>query len=167
MKIVRHIPYNLLFAGATTACLIGFHGTMQPMTALAKPPVTETSQRDEPQLKSCQLTPSGKLFAKTELFFGLSKPNGTEISEADFQKFFHKEVVSRFPEGSTVLSGQGQFRNAKGIIVSEPARLLILFYPIETDNRRNQSIEQIRTAYKTLFQQESVLRSDNLSCVSF
>lgn len=44
--------------------------------------------------------------------------------------------------------------------------MLILLYPLD-DKEANSEIEQIREAYKDAFQQESVLRVDDYSRVSF
>jgi hypothetical protein len=96
---------------------------------------------------------------------GLSKPNGVEVNNAEFQRFLDREVTPRFPDGFTVISGQGQFKDASGVILKERSKLLILLYPISATS--TQKIEQIRKAYVTAFQQQSVLRADNLTCVAF
>jgi Protein of unknown function (DUF3574) len=121
--------------------------------------ITHTTQQ------LCKSVPASKLFARTELFFGLSKPNGTEVQNAEFQKFLDREVTPRFPDGFTVISGQGQFKDASGVILKERSKLLILLYPIAVSS--NQQIEEIRKAYIKAFQQQSVLRADELSCASF
>jgi hypothetical protein len=113
----------------------------------------------------CSTIPASKPFARTELFLGLSKPNGVEVNNAEFQQFLDREVTPRFPDGFTVISGQGQFKDASGVILKERSKLLILLYPISATS--TQQIEQIRKAYVTAFQQQSVLRTDNLSCASF
>jgi hypothetical protein len=121
--------------------------------------------------QSCNNLPSGHSFVRTELFFGLSKPNRAQVTELEFQQFINREVTPRFPDGLTLLSGSGQFKNSSNKIVKEPANLLILIHPqgLLAPNKfnQNQKIEQIRKAYKLAFKQESVLRSDELSCVSF
>jgi Protein of unknown function (DUF3574) len=108
---------------------------------------------------------AAKSINRTELFFGLRKPNGTEVNNAEFQQFLDREVTPRFPNGFTVISGRGQFKDNRGDIFQERSRLLILLYPIAASS--NQQIERIRTAYIKAFQQQSVLRADNLSCVAF
>jgi hypothetical protein len=113
----------------------------------------------------CKTIPSSQAFARTELFFGLNKPDGTEVTEAEFQRFVSREVTPRFPDGLTLLSGRGQFRGESGVIVKEPAKVLILLYPLGSAS--SQKVQHIRKAYKTAFQQESVLRTDELTCVSF
>jgi hypothetical protein len=42
----------------------------------------------------------------------------------------------------------------------------VLLYPIQSEDA-NKKIQDIRDAYKTAFQQESVLRVDSFSMVSF
>ena len=60
----------------------------------------------------------------------------------------------------------GQYLNSEGELVREKSFLVILFYPREM-RRANQQIQEIREQYKHAFQQESVLRVDSLSLVSF
>lgn len=104
-------------------------------------------------------------FVRTELFFGLSRPGGV-ISEAEFKTFVDSRITPRFPDGLTLLSGSGQFRGASQTIIVEGSKLLILLYPRQ-DAEANRKIEQIRSDYKQTFQQQSVLRADETSCVSF
>ena len=113
----------------------------------------------------CSNIPTSKPVTRTELFFGLRKANGTEVNNAEFQGFLDREVTPRFPDGFTVISGQGQFKDARGAILQERSKLLILLYPIAASS--NQQIEKIRTAYTKAFQQQSVLRADNQSCAAF
>jgi hypothetical protein len=119
-----------------------------------------------PSTLRCKALGPGAPFARTELYFGLSKANGATISDAEFGTFIDQEVTPRFPDGLTLLSGSGQFKNAKGALVREPSRILILFYPLGGPEP-NQNLEAIRSAYKTTFQQESVLRADAPACVAF
>jgi Protein of unknown function (DUF3574) len=126
---------------------------------------TPSTERDSRQL--CQSVPSSYLLHRTELFFGSLKPDSSDVTDAEFLKFLNYEVTPKFPEGLTLLTGQGQFRNSQGAIVKERSRLLILLYSIDNQRNSNKKIEQIRQAYKANFQQESVLRTDSRSCVSF
>ena len=113
----------------------------------------------------CRADLGADTFARTELFFGLSRPGGV-VTEEDFKAFVDLSVTPRFPDGLTVLSGIGQFRDASGAIVKEGSKLLVLLYPRQ-DREAHRKIEQIRNDYKHQFQQQSVLRSDDLTCVSF
>src|SRR5688500_2021376 len=73
-----------------------------------------------------------ELFVRTELFFGTSRPDGTAVSEEQWRQFVDAEITPRFPEGLTILTGAGQFRQANGVIAREPSVLLILLYPLKS-----------------------------------
>jgi hypothetical protein len=105
-------------------------------------------------------------FYRSELYFGSEKPDGSEVTEEELERFVDEEVTPRFPDGLTLLSGEGQFRDSSGEIVEEPSHVLILLYP-PTDEEANDGIEEIREDYKRDFEQESVLRVDDREQVSF
>jgi hypothetical protein len=107
----------------------------------------------------------GQPFHRTELYFGRNRPGG-EVTEEEFQHFVDVEVTKRFPDGLTVVSGLGQFREESGMITKEKSKILILLYPLN-DRQANREIEEIRQAYKDQFQQSSVLRVDTVQNVSF
>jgi hypothetical protein len=134
--------------------------------------VTQQSDGRERDDRLCagRAEPSGvSAFLRTELYFGSNKPDGSVVSEADFQKFLDQEITPRFPDGLTLLTGLGQFRGSNGIIGRERSMLLILLYPTQTARASGRKIEEIRTKYEQQFQQESVLRADEplAECVSF
>ncbi len=113
----------------------------------------------------CKHQLHGEIFFRTELFFGLSRSNGPDVTEEEFQHFIDTEVTPRFPDGLTLLTGTGQFKDSTGTIIQEGSKLLILLYPF--NKKSNRAVEKIREEYKKDFQQESVLRVDEQSCVSF
>jgi hypothetical protein len=102
--------------------------------------------------------------ARLELYFGLSRPNGV-VTDVEWDAFVANEVTPRFPDGLTILSGYGQWRNSAQAIVREASRVLVILYAPAPDAETR--IEEIRIAYKIAFQQESVMRIDSASCVSF
>ena len=105
--------------------------------------------------------PSATPFARTELFFGTNKADGLPpVSDEEFRLFLDQEITPRFPDGLTLLSALGQFRNAEGVIVQERSFVLVLLYPADSAKSSSRKIERIRTTYKERFQQESVLRVD-------
>jgi hypothetical protein len=107
-----------------------------------------------------------KQFRRTELYFGTAKPDGTTVSDADWNDFLAREITPRFPGGLTVLEGYGQFRAASGQVVGEKSRVLILLYPRAARTSSSRKIEHIRRAYRQQFQQQSVLRVDFQRSVS-
>lgn len=95
------------------------------------------------------------VFVQDELYFGRNRPRG-EVSDQDFLIFLRTIVTPRFPDGLTVVNGNGQFRNSKGTIIREKTKLLILIHSNSQEDRRE--IQEIIDEYKRRFQQESVLR---------
>lgn len=112
--------------------------------------------------EAAELHSNSEIFIRTELYFGTLKPDGSEVTDDEFKNFLDAQITPKFPDGLTLLTGFGQFRNASGIIIQEKSKLLILLYPANTLRASGAKIEQIRTAYKTAFQQQSVLRADAL-----
>ena len=104
-------------------------------------------------------------YARLELLFGLGRQRSGEISEGEWRAFLEMEVTPRFPAGLTVLAAYGQWRSPSGVMIKEPSRMLVIWYRQEATSEA--AIEAIRGAYKQRFGQESVLRVDGASCVSF
>lgn len=109
--------------------------------------------------------PPSRAHARLELLFGTTKPGGVIVTDAEWQAFLDGEVTPRFPDGLTVMTGAGQWRNAKGIIFREAARVLLIWHI--PGPRTEADIAAIRDTYRQRFQQESVMRVDSASCVGF
>lgn len=100
-----------------------------------------------------------------QLFFGLSQGDGGTIPEEAWREFLADTVTPRFPDGLTVLSGNGQWRDSSGEVLREGSKLLIIYAPPGEDGRR--AIDEISEEYERRFDQESVLRVIGSACVSF
>ena len=96
--------------------------------------------------------------ARVELYMGVAG------HPADWRRFLAQVVTPRFPQGLTVLEGQGQWRGRRGLS-HEATRVLVIFYA--PDAASDARIEAIRSLYKRRFRQQSVLRADTTACVSF
>jgi Protein of unknown function (DUF3574) len=107
---------------------------------------------------------NANLWNRTELYFGSGKPDGSSVTEKEFRAFVDKEVTPRFPDGLTLLTGYGQYRGSSGRIIKEQSFVLVLLYQGKDANAK---LENIRAAYKKAFKQESVLRVDDTTRVSF
>jgi hypothetical protein len=105
------------------------------------------------------------LWARTELYFGMGKPDNTFTTNDEYQHFIDEQVSPRFRDGFTVFEGRGQYLDPKGRMWREPTKVLVLMYP--PDASKSTAIDQIRNAYKTEFRQEAVLRVDGTTCVAF
>ena len=88
------------------------------------------------------------------------------VTDEEFRGFLDEIITPRFPNGLTALAGTGQFRGSSGMVMREGSVFVILLYPA-ADNGSSTRIEEIRETYRKTFQQESVLRVDAESCVSF
>lgn len=128
--------------------------------AQAAPTAVATVAPTAPEAPPAVAGVDAQLFARTELYFGSERP-GPDVSRRDFAQFLDKEITPRFPDGLTLLSGRGQFREADGTIVEETSFVLILFYPYEDRAESSARIEEIRRRYLDAFDQESVLRVDD------
>ena len=102
---------------------------------------------------------------RLELLFGTSRLDRSPVSEQEWIRFLDSEVTPRFPSGLTVLSGTGQWRGGDGVLAKEQSRILVVWY--ESNQPADGDIEAIRLAYKQRFDQESVMRVESVSCVSF
>jgi Protein of unknown function (DUF3574) len=150
-KFIRSLGLNILLAISIPAAI-----TFQGQFALADTAPTVTLEQ----------APQAETWNRTELYFGMSNPDGTTITEAEFKAFMDESITSRFPDGLTLLTGYGQYLGENGEITKETSKVLVLFYPSDMTNA-NENIEAIRNEYEKAFQQESVLRVDSLERLSF
>jgi hypothetical protein len=104
-------------------------------------------------------------FWRTELYFGRDKNDGTQVSDEEWAQFVDEVVTPKFPDGLTVLDGNGQYRLENGTIVKEKSKVMILLYTPKTKLVNSSKIDQIRNEYKKRFKQESVMRIDFLQMI--
>lgn len=115
-------------------------------------------------LSSCTIF-KGQKMTKTELFFGLSKPDGQIISSKDWQAFADTVIAKTFTEGLTIIDARGQWLGQDGKLVSESSKMLIVISILSSE--RSKQIDLVREKYKKYFQQESVMRVDKPVRVAF
>ncbi len=109
------------------------------------------------------LTCSGtqKPWLVAELLFGR-----TRVNDANWTRFLAAEITPRFPDGLTVLDAKGQWRDPQSKRISkERSTVVMIAMPPSTDN--DAHLQQIITAYKTRFRQQSVGLIVRPACVSF
>jgi hypothetical protein len=136
------------------------------LQAQERPPTAKAPRQQAAVPSECNTLEGGRTFARTELFFGRAKADGSIVTDEEFRVFLDDIVTPRFPNGWTALSGAGQFRASTGMIQREGSVFVILLYPTG-DRNSSEHIEEIREGYKNAFAQESVLRVDSASCVDF
>ncbi len=108
----------------------------------------------------------GKQMVVIELLFGRKIGDRIGVSEIAFSRFVDKEIAARFPEGLTVLSADGRWRDTKRkTVIREPSKLVMLAAP--DDAKTQEHIDAITAVYKKRFKQQAVGVLMRPSCVSF
>lgn len=114
--------------------------------------------------------PAASDWVQTELFFGIAETSADAALVAQrehrWQTFLDQEVTTRFPDGLSVFDVSGQWLSPKrGTISYEHSKALLILYHDTPAHRAD--IEAIRTAWKSLTGDESVLRINQSVDVSF
>ncbi|HTZ70676.1 MAG TPA: DUF3574 domain-containing protein [Acetobacteraceae bacterium] len=90
-----------------------------------------------------------------ELYFGRDVPGRASVTAAEWADFSGHELTPRFPDGFTVLDGQGQWRNPRtGVIGREASWVVVAAVPMGTDLAAR--VDPVVGAYRARFHQESV-----------
>jgi Protein of unknown function (DUF3574) len=106
-------------------------------------------------LSSC----SGQRWIETNLYFGQSKPSGGQVTETEWNHFRESYISKIFKEGSSVINVTGNWYDSQyHKLITEPTYKVIYFY--KRSKQISIQIDSLRYWYKTLFQQQSVLRVD-------
>ena len=96
---------------------------------------------------------------ETDLYFGQSKPDGGMITETEWKGFKEEHISKVFKEGSTVLNGAGSWYDpVSHNLITEPTYVVIYFY--KKSSAKSVQIDSLISRYKTMFQQQAVLRVD-------
>jgi hypothetical protein len=101
---------------------------------------------------------------KTELFMGFEKPDG-EVTEEEFSNFIETIVIPLFPDGLTILDADGYWNSPERGLIRERSKIVLILH--DGMDESIEKIEKIRATYKSLFNQDSVLRVDYIVNVSF
>jgi hypothetical protein len=117
-------------------------------------------------LTGCQSTPfHQQRWVRSEIYFGLSKPDGSSISHLEWESFVNEVVTPRFPFGLSIVDAIGQWQNSSGRIERESSKVLVLLHP--PSPRFEADIDEIRAAYRYRFDQEAVMKVTTPARVSF
>src|SRR5688500_576526 len=128
-------------AAVTLALFAGGAGITSVPSALGQTDTTDTVNQ------GCALIApeiEAEPWLRTELFFGLSRPDGSAVTDAEWDAFLDSEITPRFPDGLTVLSGAGQWQEEDDDIIEERSKIVILLYPREAVAENSAEIEEIR-----------------------
>ncbi len=116
--------------------------------------------------ESSPTAPPKNDWIETQMFFGLTEGN-TRIPDDQWHDFIDKSVTPRFPDGFTILYGDGQYRASNNEIHKEPCAVLIILYQTVDHRRDDGLLNAIAQDYDRRFHQESVLRSDSAARAEF
>jgi uncharacterized protein DUF3574 len=99
------------------------------------------------------------------LYFGRNRPNGGAVREAEWRQFLNETITPRFPDGLTVVTATGQWRNARGHIEREASKVMTVLH--SGDPTARGKISEIIAEYRQRFDQESILRERAATCARF
>jgi Protein of unknown function (DUF3574) len=118
-----------------------------------------------PAAYSC-LLPAEQRMLVAELFFGRGIKERAPISAAEWAEFAARTITPNFPDGFTVLDGEGQWHNPQtGHIVRDPTKILVVAAKRTPDLARRLSA--VIDTYKAKFHQQSVGLITRDSCAAF
>lgn len=110
-------------------------------------------------LAKATIQPKFSVFLRTELFFGLDKSTGGQVSSEDWEKIVAEVVTPRFPNGLTVDDALGQYLDGK-IFVREKSKRLILIYPRKYKTPQDERSKRFVRHISKSLTKKSVLRVD-------
>lgn len=93
---------------------------------------------------------------KTELYLGRTIGISGYVSDKHWIEFIDNTVSHRFPSGFSIMELTGQWKNISDeVIIREKTMMIIICHhnTIESNNH----IDSIKTTYKCLFDQDSVM----------
>ncbi len=135
-KIILQVALPVLMCAVFSSCInINSLNKVEREYSLSCPLALEQDEDD-----SC----GGSV--KTELYFGLLKPDGTIVSEDEWQAFVDNSV-SPLIEGFTIIDALGQCKNAEGKLVKEKTKMLI----IVQEDGDDKNVDKVKKAFNKTF----------------
>ena len=102
---------------------------------------------------------SAPRMVETDLYFGQTRPDGSMIAEVEWNNFRNDQIAKVFNHGCTVIKASGNWLDpVTHKLITEPSYVVICNY--KKSSQMSQQIDSLRYWYKTMFQQQAVLRVD-------
>ena len=120
-------------------------------------------------LAGCATTPIAQCPADLEpavgdtLYFGMQRPGGGVVTDAEWERFLEDTVSVAFPLGFTTWDAQGAWRGREGVLVREGSHVLQVVH--EGDAVNDAAVGGVAEDYARRFGQEAVLRVRAPVCV--
>lgn len=89
------------------------------------------------------------------LYLGRNVEGRHAVTEEAWERFLHEAVTPRFPDGFTVLQGEGRWR---GRDTTEAERSFVLEMVHAGDTAADRRVLEVAREYRERFRQEAVLR---------
>lgn len=124
-----------------------------------------TASQAEISTSSCQQV-NGTPMLQAELFFGRDISGHRHVSDARWSEFVRREITPRFPEGLTLLSALGQWRDATSGRITHERSFVVRIVVAATSDALSR-LTQLRGAYMQRFHQQSVGLTLSTICASF
>jgi hypothetical protein len=113
-------------------------------------------------LASC----SSSRMIETTLYMGQTRPDGSPITDKEWRDFKDNHMSKVFREGSTTITATGTwFDPDKKTLITEPSNVVVKFHKNSPEISRQ--IDTLALLYKSMFNQQSVLRVDKKAKVVF
>jgi hypothetical protein len=113
-------------------------------------------------LCSCSAT----RMVETDLYFGQTRPDGSMITDAEWQNFRDNQIAKVYKEGCTVIKASGNWLDpVTHKLITEPSYLVINHH--KRSAQISQQIDSLKYWYIKMFQQQAVLRVDKTVKASF
>lgn len=130
------------------------------LTIVLLVPLTASGQQSAAAAATAAPAEKAERYYRTELYMGRSIPGGGMVSDDEWERFLSEIVTPRFPDGFTVLTGRGQWREASGTIAKETSQVLVFLYKKADRRPAGAKIDEIKREYVRRFRQEAVMRID-------
>ncbi len=111
------------------------------------------------------LLPSERPMVLAQLFFGRDIPGRAPLTDMEWSDFTARVIATEFPDGFTVIDGDGQWRDpGSNAIVREATKILLVAAP--PSDALGGRLAAIIDAYRRRFDQQSVgLVTSNICAV--
>ena len=110
--------------------------------------------------------PGEQPFTIVQMFFGRAISGRGPLTEDEWAKFSATVITDQFPDGFTVVDGDGQwFDQRSGQLIREPSKILIAAADPQSDLAGR--IGAVTSAYRTQFHQQSVGVVTTAACGAF
>ena len=104
-------------------------------------------------------------WVRETLYFGAARAHGGEVDAEQWRGFERTVLLAHFPQGYTVLPGNGHWRNDNGVASDEAVRVVVIDHV--ADAAAAAAIASVIADYRANFDQEAVLSERSMVCVSF